>query len=128
MTRVARSLWERAKDALRVARHDLELSSDAAASRAYYAAFYAVSCLFALEGKTFKKHSGVEAAVHRDLVKQGTWAAELGQGYSRLVQLRSTGDYGEDRRVSRDEGEEAIQIASQILQRVAEMHPDVMTP
>ena len=48
MDALAESLWNRAKDALRVARHDLAVSPDAVASRAYYAAFYAVSAWFAL--------------------------------------------------------------------------------
>lgn len=64
-------LWERAKKALLVARTALPLDPDSAASRAYYAAFYAMSARFALEGKSFRKHSGVEAAVHRELVKTG---------------------------------------------------------
>jgi uncharacterized protein (UPF0332 family) len=61
-------LWERARRALATARRDLPADPDAAASRAYYAAFYAVSALFAAEGKSFRKHSAVETAVHRDLV------------------------------------------------------------
>ena len=52
---------------------------DSAASRAYYAAFHAVTALFGLEGRTFAKHSALEAAVHRDLVKTGKWASDLGR-------------------------------------------------
>ena len=66
--------WDRARDALRDAH--LLLSNggfDGAASRAYYAAFHAVTALFALEGRIFAKHSALEAAVHRDLVKPGRW-------------------------------------------------------
>ncbi len=53
MTDLAESLWGRAKEALAVARHILSQSPDTAGSRAYFAAFYAVSAYFALEGKTF---------------------------------------------------------------------------
>ena len=52
----ARDLWDRATLALRLAKHDLPMSADGAASWAYYAAFYAVSALFAMEGRTFSKH------------------------------------------------------------------------
>lgn len=38
---------------------------DFAASRAYYAAFYAASALLLNEGLEFHKHSGVIAAVHQ---------------------------------------------------------------
>ncbi len=114
----AADLWRRAVEALVTARHDLSVSPDAAASRAYYAAFDAASALFALEDRTFTKHSGVEAAVHRDLVKTGRWAAELGKSYSFLVALRETGDYGGGEHVTREDAEEAIERASLILNAV----------
>jgi uncharacterized protein (UPF0332 family) len=38
---------------------------DFAASRAYYAAFYAATALIMQEGMEFGKHSGVIAAIHR---------------------------------------------------------------
>jgi uncharacterized protein (UPF0332 family) len=107
-----------------VARHDLSVSSDAAASRAYYAAFYAASALFALQGRSFAKHTALEAAVHRDLVRPGAWPTELGRGFSRLMQLRSRGDYGAERHVSPAEAEEAIRIAEDILRHVAGAHPN----
>ena len=46
----AKAFWERAEDALRVANHVLPLSPDSAASRAYYAAFYAATALLVSEG------------------------------------------------------------------------------
>ena len=67
----ANDLWMRATKALLVAKSILTLDSDAAASRAYYAAFYAVSASFALTDRFFRRHSAIEAAVHRDLVKGG---------------------------------------------------------
>ena len=124
MKEFAESLWLRAQDALRVARHDLPVSPDATASRAYYAAFYAVSASFARKGRTFRKHAAVEAAVHRDLVKSGAWPRELGAGYSRLVEARSTGDYGQNTHVSPDEAAEAIEIAADIMRAVSKSTPD----
>lgn len=72
MKRYAADLWERAQRSLATARMDLSAGdSDAAASRAYYAAFYAVSALFALEGKSYRKHSALDSAVHKELVHSG---------------------------------------------------------
>ena len=120
-------LWERAKKALIVAKSLLALDSDAAASRAYYAVFYAVSARFALEDKRFTKHSAVEAAVHRDLVKPGTWPKELGEIYSELVSLRRTGDYGEGQHVPEEDAERAVAIAGEILKAVARGNPEEFT-
>ena len=78
----AADFWMRALQALRTAAGNASTDPDAAASRSYYAAFYAVSALFALEGKTFSRHSSLETAVHRDLVKAGRWPIELGEAYA----------------------------------------------
>ena len=126
MNTLAADLWERAKKALAVAKAVSTLDPDSAASRAYYAAFYAVSARFALEGKTFRKHSAVEATVHRDLVKAGIWPAELGQAYSQLSETRSIGDYGELEHVSEASSAEVIQLAADILGAIADEHPNVL--
>ncbi|MCK4625682.1 MAG: HEPN domain-containing protein [Phycisphaerae bacterium] len=124
----AMDLWERAKKALHTAGSNLVIDdSDASASRAYYAAFYAVSALFALEGKTFKKHSAVQAAVHRDLVKPGLWREHLGEGYTQLMKLRYTGDYGVGQHIMPEDAEEAVTTAAKILRAIAEAQPEIFT-
>ena len=127
MSDLATVLWERADESLRAARHVLSVSCDAAASRAYYAAFYAVSALFALEGKEFRKHSAVEAAVHRDLVKAGRWTREVGTAYSFLAEMRTTGDYGDLERVGRREAAEAVKVAESILKAVSQSNPELFS-
>ena len=115
MKALAVALWGRAKEALQAAKLLVQASPDAAGSRAYYAAFYAVSACFALHGRTFRKHSSVEAAVHRDLVKAGHWSKELGAKYSVLVELRTVGNYGDFEHISPEEAEESTQIATDLL-------------
>lgn len=124
MSEYALDLWERAKDALRVAGHDLPVSPDASASRSYYAVFYAVSALFALQGKEFRRHSAVEAAVHRDLVKPGNWPPALGQDYSVLLRLRGRGDYGRGEHVTPEEAQAAMEAATRIVEAVRGAHPE----
>jgi len=110
--------WLRAQDTLAVAEALLSLSPNSCASRAYYAAFYAVSALFALDGRTFKKHTGVEAAVHKDLVQTGRWSIELAGDYSELARLRMTGDYGGGRHVTPEQAAEAVDRARRIVAAV----------
>ena len=64
-----------------------------AVNRCYYAAFYAASAALLARGKRFVKHSGVRAAVHRDLVKPGLLPEDLGRIYDRLFHDRQQGDY-----------------------------------
>ena len=127
MNEEAIGFWNRALKTLQSARLILQLDPDSFASRAYYAAFYAVSALFALQGKTFSKHSALESAVHRDLVRPGHWPKELGADYSYLLRLRAKGDYGGLEHVSESEAMEANQMAKRILRVVCEAHPDVLS-
>lgn len=120
--------WNRALDALRAATHLLSISPDAPASRAYYAAFHAVTAAFALRDQTFSKHAQVRAAVHRDLVKHGLWPVELGQDYDFLLALRETGDYGGRLHVSRSDAEQAISKAKRILDVVRSSLCDLPAP
>src|SRR5207249_9772859 len=88
---------------------------EAAVSRAYYAAFHAVTAAFALRNRSFTKHSAVRAAVHTDLVKTGEWSVELGKDYDLLMSLRQTGDYGGVAQVSEQDARRAVEAAQRLL-------------
>jgi uncharacterized protein (UPF0332 family) len=117
-------LWNRAKQALLLANHDLSVSADGSATWAYYAAFCALSALFGLRGRSFTKHSALETAVHRDLVKNGHWPAHLASEFTRLAQLREVGHYGGPKHVTPDEAKRSIESAAAILRAVAAAHPE----
>lgn len=119
----AEFLWSRAIETMKDAE---EVSSaNGKGNRAYYAVFYAVSALLALDGMTFKTHKSVEGAVHQKLVHSGRWSVELGDTYKRLHRLRIIGDYGWFRVVPDNEAEEAVDAARLILRAVHEAWPDV---
>jgi uncharacterized protein (UPF0332 family) len=124
MNQEAHTLWLRAVRSYKSAAKLADEDPDAAASRTYYAAFHAVSTLFALQGKTFTKHRVLEAAVHRDLVRTQMWAVDLGAAFSWLVRLRRTRDYGGSMHVSLDEAQEAVDKARQILHAVRTTSPE----
>lgn len=111
----AKDLWIRATNALKSAEALLSVSSDDAASRAYYAGFHAISAMFAMQNTTFTKHTAVRAAVHRDLVRTGKWPNELGEVFDALWELRDLGDYGGGSHVQREDAEKAIEGARRIL-------------
>jgi uncharacterized protein (UPF0332 family) len=63
---------QRAKTSIQAAKDMIEREYfDIAASRAYYAAFYAASALLLKEKVDTSKHSGVIASIHRLFVKTG---------------------------------------------------------
>lgn len=91
---------------------------DFAASRAYYAAFYAATALLLPEGLEPSKHSGVIASVHQRFVKTGKLDNEQGKALNWLFELRGVGDYGVTKHVSRQDAEQAIQAARSFLNAV----------
>lgn len=110
---------ERAEQSIQAAR---QLASsnfyDFAASRAYYAAFYAATAVLLHEGLEFSKHSGVIASIHQRFVKTGKLGKEQGKALNWLFELRSVGDYGGTAHVSSQEVEQAIEAAEKFLEAV----------
>lgn len=120
----AHDFWGRAVKTFQTAHLILKPDPDKSASCSYYAAFYAVSALFALQGIFFTKHSAVESAVHRDLVKDGRWPVGLGEDYSLLREARAAGDYGGSLHVHEDKAAQALQAAQRIMMVVHAESPD----
>lgn len=86
--------WSKAGESLASARRELEAGSHLfAVNRLYYAAFYGVSATLLERRLSFRKHSGVRAAFHREFIKSGRLGAEWGRFYDRLYEDRQEGDY-----------------------------------
>lgn len=107
---------ERAEKSIQAAK-ELAASGfdDFAASRVYYAAFYAATAALLNEGLEFSKHSGVIASIHQRLVKTGKLDKEQGKELNWLFELRNVGDYGVTIHVSQQDAERAIRFAENFL-------------
>ena len=107
---------ERAEKSIQAAK-ELTTSGfyDFAASRSYYAAFYAATAAMLDEGLEFSKHSGVIASIHQRLVKTGKLDKEQGKELNWLFELRNVGDYGVTIHVSQKDTEKAIRVAENFL-------------
>jgi uncharacterized protein (UPF0332 family) len=113
---------ERSETSIRAAQDLAEAGYfDFAASRAYYAAFYAATAALLHEGVEFSKHSGVIAAVHQRLVRTGKLPREYGKDLNWLFELRAIGDYGETRHVPQDDAERAIEAAERFVRSIKAM-------
>lgn len=88
---------------------------DFAASRAYYAAFYAATAVLLHEGLEMSKHSGVIASIHQRFVKTEKLDKEQGKSLNWLFELRGVGDYGGTAHVSHQDAEQAIEAAEKFL-------------
>jgi uncharacterized protein (UPF0332 family) len=117
--------WVRAGRALASARQLAASDPDSAASRVYYAAFHALTALFAIEGRSFSKHSAIRAALHRELVQTGRLPAPNARDYDFLLDLRETGDYGGLTQVTPESARMAITKGEQFLEAIARIAPDL---
>jgi len=113
---------QRSEESIKAAR-DLARGGyfDFAASRAYYAAFYAATAILLHEEFEFKKHSGVIAAIHRRFVKTGKLDKKFGQDLNWLFELRDIGDYGVTLHIQQQDAEKAIDAAEEFLYAVKQM-------
>jgi uncharacterized protein (UPF0332 family) len=86
--------WAKPEESLRPARREFEAGSYLfAVNRTYYAAFYGVSAGLLDKDQSFRKHSGVRAAFHREFIKPGRLGVEWARFYDRLYEDRQEGDY-----------------------------------
>lgn len=91
---LARYWWSTGEESLASARREFQAGSYGfAANRLYYAAFYAVSAALLERQLTFKKHSGVRAAFHRQFIKTGLLDVTWGKLYDQLFEDRAEADY-----------------------------------
>lgn len=127
MKEFAASEWRRAERSLATAALLVSTDPESSASRAYYAVFHAASALFALRRQTFTKHTALRAAVHKDLVKTGEWAVELGKDFDNVLFLRDTGDYGSLERLTNADAEQAVDAAKRILAACQNSQPELKT-
>ena len=89
-----------------------------AINRAYYAAFYAVIAVLALDNIDFKRHKDVVATFNRDYIASGMYEKEIGRLLSRLQKKRENSDYDDFYIASKEEAEDQIKFAEQIVMSI----------
>ena len=71
-TKMVLHWWNKAEKSIESARREIAAGEyDFAINRLYYALFYSVMAALLERGLSFKKHSGVRAAFHREFIKKG---------------------------------------------------------
>jgi uncharacterized protein (UPF0332 family) len=90
------------------------------ASRAYYAAFHAVSAALLSRGQAYSSHAQVLGAFNRDFVHAGLFPREFTTILARLFEDRQTGDYDPTAVLELDEAERDVKDAERIVDEVFE--------
>lgn len=74
-----------------------------AVNRSYYATFYALRAVLALEGVDFKRHKDVVAYFNQHYVATGKFERDMGKRIGRLKTMREDCDYDDFYVIERDE-------------------------
>ena len=91
-----------------------------ALNRAYYAVFYALRAVNALDGFDSSKHSGVIAHFNQTYVKTGIFKKEISRIIKLASEKREQADYLDFFGASKEDAEQQIQRAKILLKTIKE--------
>lgn len=108
-----------AEDSIKVAQMSFDngLYKDSI-NRSYYAAFYAVKAVLALEEVDFKRHKDAIGYFNKTYVATKKFSKELGRKIGMLKQLREKSDYDDFYIAGKEEAENQIKTALMMIQEV----------
>lgn len=86
-----------------------------AVNRSYYATFYALRAVLALEGVDFKRHKDVVAYFNQHYVATEKFERELGKRVGRLKTMREDCDYDDFYVIERDEVLAQLETAEMVI-------------
>ena len=89
-------------------------------SNSYYAIFHSIRAVLALEGKDFKKHSGVISYFQVHYIKTGTFSKEISDFIQGAFRLRTKADYEDFYVASRIDTEQQLRNAETTYVQVKE--------
>lgn len=110
---------ERAKEALADAESMFEMGSlRSGNNRAYYAIFYAMRAVIALEGVDYKHHSGVIRHFQKDYIRTKIFPVEMADIINGASRIRNASDYDDFYIASKAETADQIEGAKLLIQMV----------
>lgn len=87
-------------------------------NRSYYAAFYAVRAVLAVESIDFKRHKDVMAYFNKTYVAAGIFPKELGRRLGRIQMMREDSDYSDFFTASLEDAQKQYETAEFTIQLV----------
>lgn len=87
-------------------------------NRAYYAIFYAINAVHALNGKAYKRHKDAIGNFNKDYVKTEIFSREIGRKIGEAEEIRHASDYDDFYIASREETERQIEVAGEFIKMI----------
>ena len=120
--------WDLVYHRLQIAEEDYETAEllmqgeryRGANNRAYYGIYHAISAVHALDGNAYKRHKDALANFNKNYVKTEIFPRKLGKKIVESEEIRHASDYDDFYIATREEAEEQIQTAKELVSRVEE--------
>lgn len=110
---------ERAKETLKTAKVIFEIKDyKSANNRTYYAIFYAIRAILALERKDFKRHKDVIAYFNQYYISTEIFPKKLGHKISLAQSIREDSDYDDEYIASEEKTQMQIETAEELINQV----------
>ncbi|MBO7435748.1 HEPN domain-containing protein [bacterium] len=84
-------------------------------NRAYYAIFHTINAIFALDGKSYRRHKEVLGNFNKEYVKTDIFPKSLGSKIVEAEEIRHTSDYDDFYIATKKEAEELIDTAETFI-------------
>ena len=112
----------KAKETLKTAEAILNDLKDytSANNRAYYAIFYAIRAVLALEQIDFKRHKDVIAYFNKEYVNKEIFPRQIGRKISLAKSIREDSDYDDEYEPTYEKTKEQIETARELILLVEE--------
>lgn len=89
-------------------------------NRSYYAVFYSIKAMLAIEGIDFKRHKDAVAYFNKAYVATGVFSREVGKRLGRIKMMREESDYSDFFIVSEEDARKQYETAQYIANAIEE--------
>ena len=89
-------------------------------NRAYYGIYHAISAIHALDGNAYKRHKDALTNFNKNYVKTEIFPRKLGKRIVEAEEIRHASDYDDFYLATKEEAEEQIQTAKELVKLVEE--------
>lgn len=93
---------------------------DDSANRSYYAAFFAISALHVMDGKSFRRHGQAIGEFNKAYLKERIFDRAYGEALTNMMVYRHTGDYNAKVDVTQGQARESLEMAHKIVGDICE--------
>lgn len=95
-------------------------------NRAYYGIYHAISAIHALDGNAYKRHKDALANFNKNYVKTEIFPRSLGRRIAEAEEIRHASDYDDFYIATKEEAEEQIATAEELIAGVVRLLSDKM--